>query len=82
MIAVRLVRCDSYTLIPTIFVRGKVYQVTDEKAKELLSKTDDFGISYFEQVDLNLSSQSPEEAPPEESVPEQPVKKSTGKVTI
>jgi hypothetical protein len=83
MLAVKLTRCDSYTLVPTLFVRGKVYHVSDEIGKDLLSKQDEYGINYFEAVDLNSSSN---EEKAEESAQEEEAtansKKSGAKVTI
>lgn len=67
MIAVKLTRCESYTLLPTQFVQGKVYHVSDEIGKSLLSKLDEYGINYFEAVDLNSSSNAEGEAPEGES---------------
>jgi 2-hydroxy-3-keto-5-methylthiopentenyl-1-phosphate phosphatase len=85
MIAVKLTRCDSYTLLPTQFLKGKVYQVSEEVGNELLSKVDEFGITYFEQVDLNSSSEEAAEPADEntdvEAAPA-PAKKSGGKITI
>lgn len=83
MLAVKLTRCDTYTLVPTLFVKGKVYHVSDEIGKDLLSKQDEYGINYFEAVDLNLSSEDPkpEEPAVEEEAPAN-AKKPGGKVTI
>lgn len=83
MLAVKLTRCDTYTLVPTLFVKGKVYHVSEEIGKELLSKQDEYGINYFEAVDLNLSSEpaQAEEAPIEEEA-QANSKKAGAKVTI
>jgi hypothetical protein len=63
MIAVKLTRCESYTLVPNQFVQGKIYHVSDEIGKDLLGKLDEYGINYFEAVELNSSSNAEGEAP-------------------